>query len=861
MTLRTTPHHRARRLGTVAAGITAIAVALSAGVVPASAVTTVPTAGAEWQIHDSARPGLDTGSIRAINNTRVDGYGNIFVRVAGAGSAPLMNGQMMRGFGLTFDGVSTFSSTVSVPLGDVAVSRRVDLQSASDSARYFDTFTNTSSSPITVDVSFGGALGYGSGNQQGTVAATTDGDTTISPADSWAVVSQPVAAGNRPIGTVLGSPAPFEGAMVRTGNQERNPFETALVTTGHEANFYGFVNTLTIDPGETQSLLRYVYAGTPGPDSVATASTALTALATTPSVEGLSDDELCTVANWDLPSDDCGTSLTLELPPTPAPAPTTTAITYDVVSKSIAELQADMELGVVTSEQITQAYLDRIAAYDDGPFGFHSFITVADDALDQARAADARRAAGETGELLGIPMGIKDIYDTYDMPTTGGSAALEGWTPAKDSYQVAKLREAGAVILGKTNLSEWANSGSRSESGYGQVWNALSPSKTSFGSSGGSAVALAASLTAGAMGTQTGVSLYAPATGSSMTMFRGTDGMASTRGVMPLTYGQDYAGPIARTVTDLAYILNATTGTDPDELLTAEADAHRPEDWTDHLTVDGLQGKRVGFIPGSFVSGFADDTTGATVLASLSELEKAGATLVEMGTPPSAGSAPSVNGWALYISEQESFPFPNSSALKADERVLPYNRGTDNTGGAVVPRPTDEQIQARIDARKLSKDRIAQWMDAADVDFVVYAGFISDIYNNDGNSNQHSSDRATGVPTSNYGVPTVVVPMGANEHGYPMSLQIVGRAWDDAAVLNAGYALEQATQAQLESQYAPRLTVIGEDGEVIPPAAEAPALAHTGGEISEAIVFASALLLGAGLVLALGAARRRHARG
>ncbi|MDH6181206.1 amidase [Microbacteriaceae bacterium SG_E_30_P1] len=849
---------RRRHIGALAAGATSLALLASFVATPATAVTTVPTSNAAWQIHDSARPGLDTGSIRAINDSRVDGYGNIFVKVVDSTSPPLMNGQMMRGFGLTFDGVGTFSSTNSVPMGEVAVTRRIDLGAASEAARFFDTFTNTSTSPVTVEVSFGGALGYGSGAQQGTVAATTNGDTAIGGEDSWVVVAQP-GTNTRPIGTVLGTPAPFDGAIVRTGNQERNPFETPLVTVGHEANFYGFINSISLAPGETQSLLRYVHAGSTGAGAVADASADLAAIASAPDLTGLGAAEVCTIANWDLPEDGCADAPAVELPPLPAPQPTTTTIKYDVVGKSIAQLQADMELGVVTSEEITQAYLDRIAAYDGGPFGFNTFITVAPDALDQARAADAKRAAGETGELLGIPMGIKDIYDTYDMPTTGGSAALEGWTPAEDSYQVAKLREAGAVILGKTNLSEWANSGSRSESGYGQTWNALAPSKTSFGSSGGSAVALAASLAAGTMGTQTGVSLYAPATGSSMTMFRGTDGMASTRGVMPLTYGQDYAGPIARTVTDLAFILNATTGTDPGELLTAQADAHRPEDWTEFLEVDALEGKRVGFIPSSFVSGFADDDTGSAMLASLSELESAGATLVEMGNPPSAGSAPSVNGWALYISQQQSFPFPNSSTLKADERVLPYNRGTDNTGGAVVPPPTDQQIQARIDARQQSKDRIAQWMDAADVDFVVYAGFLSDIYNNDGNSNQHSSDRATGVPTSNYGVPTVVVPMGANGHGYPMALQIVGRAWDDAAVLGAGYALEQRVQGQLTSQFAPPLTVIGDDGEVIPPAAEQPALAHTGSE-SQPIAIVSLALLGAGLLLAVGATARRRQR-
>lgn len=175
-----------------------------------------------------------------------------------------------------------------------------------------------------------------------------------------------------------------------------------------------------------------------------------------------------------------------------------------------------MTNGKTTSVQITQAYLDRIKAYDEGQLGFHAFLHVSETALAQAKAADDARAQGAQGDLLGIPIAIKDIYDTKDMPTTGGSKALEGWKPDSDAFQVAKLREAGAVIIGKTNTSEFANSGSFSESGWMQTWNALYPSKTSFGSSGGSAVSIAADFAAAAMGSQTGVSLYAPTTGASL---------------------------------------------------------------------------------------------------------------------------------------------------------------------------------------------------------------------------------------------------------------------------------------------------------------------------------------------------------
>ena len=193
---------------------------------------------------------------------------------------------------------------------------------------------------------------------------------------------------------------------------------------------------------------------------------------------------------------------------------------------------------------------------------------------------------------------VKDLYDTKDMPTTDGSLAFEGWQPKRDAFQVARLRAAGAVILGKGNLSEFANSGSYSESGYGMVWNAFKPSKTSLGSSGGSAVAVATSLAGFGMGSQTGVSLYAPSTGASLVTLRGTDGIASAAGVMPLTWLQDFAGPIARTTSDIARILNATTGTDPEDIASvhADADAKRPADWKTSLDRNALQGKRIGYM-------------------------------------------------------------------------------------------------------------------------------------------------------------------------------------------------------------------------------------------------------------------------
>ncbi|HWJ84058.1 MAG TPA: amidase, partial [Cellulomonas sp.] len=799
---------RCRRFVPFAASAAAAALLLPlVATAPASALTSVTSAqSVTWNVNDSRRPGLDTGSIRNISNSTAEGLGNIFVHVDGD-NTPRMNDQMLRGFGLTKSGAASYDSTQSVRLGDLLVTRRLQINPATDVATFFDTFTNTATRPLSVDVSFGGSLGYGTGSNAGVVNATSDGDAEIEPGESWATAGG--TGTTRPTGLVVGSPAPFAGGTTRIGDQQQDPFTVDYTTTGSKANNPGFVNSLTVAPGTTQSLVRFVVVGARGDTTNIQTTTA--ALAATPDFSSLSPDELCTVTNWDLTAVSsfnpavCAGAEPLQLPAAPVEAPAGTSVEYDVNGKTIAQLQADMRAGVVTSAQVTQAYLDRIDAYDGGQLGFNAFISVADNALEQARAADKARAAGKDTDLLGVPIALKDLYDTKDQATTGGTLALKSWQPATDAWQVAKLREAGAVLIGKTNLSEFANSGSWSESGFKQTWNALYPSKSSFGSSGGSAVATATSMAAAAMGTQTGVSLYAPTTGASLTAFRGTDGLTSTEGVMPLTWGQDYAGPIAKSVTDLAILLDATatqaTGNDPADIITNRVDnAKRPVEWKTSLRADALQGKKIGYVPSSFTStAIADDTTGQVTFEHVkAALEAAGATLVEMTGSPSTSTGISVSGsagaegWERYIAahDGEGFPFASPKGLLESAANLPYNVSTNYTSVGMDDVNTENYL-ARRDAYKVNTDAWMSTNGAESVDAVIYAGFISGVGNNDATSATLSSDRATGVLTSNLGLPTVILPIGTNEAGQSNSIQIVGRAWDDASILGMGYALEQ----------------------------------------------------------------------
>jgi amidase len=305
------------------------------------------------------------------------------------------------------------------------------------------------------------------------------------------------------------------------------------------------------------------------------------------------------------------------------------------------------------------------------------------------------------------------------------------------------------------------------------------------------------------MGTQTGVSLYAPSTGASLVSLRGTDGISSGSGVMPLTYLQDFEGPIARTTSDIARILNVTTGTDPGDPATvhADADAKRPADWKAALDPNALEGKKIGYIPASFQDNLSygqNDGTAAAVEARFTDLEAAGATMVPITTPtPASIPAPSLGGrsrteegWQHYWGQQVDPPFTTASGptgILTSPKVLPYNRQTGATAPARLTTADVDGIMANRDANKAAWK---EWMDDAGVDAVVYPGFRSDVYDNDG-AQTLSSDRGTNVPTSNIGLPTLILPVGRNPHGDPISIQIVGRAFDDEKVLGFGFALEQ----------------------------------------------------------------------
>jgi amidase len=404
-----------------------------------------------------------------------------------------------------------------------------------------------------------------------------------------------------------------------------------------------------------------------------------------------------------------------------------------------------------------------------------------------------------------------------------------GFRPAHDAFQVARLRQAGAVIIGKGALEEYATSGNYSNDAWGQVWNVFNLSKSSIASSGGPASAMAASLAAGAMGSQTGDSLYGPASAASLVTLRGTNGLESGTGVMPLTYLTDFGGAMTRSVPDLADILNVVVAVDPADPETSAPGRHTPADWRSVLDTKALKGKRIGFIASTWIDPFGTTNTTDAEKAALQYFVDGGATIVPMGStvggtnappsPPSPTTDRVSEGWWMYIDSHpelatEGFSINTPVDVNCSQKKVAYVRAAASTCSATPSaRLSDAQVQAWRDYLRGRQATAKTWMDTAGadglgVDAVVYPGLLSDISLNDGGGNLASFGRSD-TPSAANGIPTVVFPVGYNDDGQPINIQLMGRAWDDDKLVGMAYAFEEIANAaghgHVEASTAPRL--------------------------------------------------------
>ena len=482
---------------------------------------------------------------------------------------------------------------------------------------------------------------------------------------------------------------------------------------------------------------------------------------------------------------------------------------------TIADLQAAMKSGQESAVSLVKKYLRRIEELDQrGPM-LKSVIELNPDALAIARGLDReRKAKGPRGPLHGIPLLIKDNIDTHDrMMTTAGSLALLGSVPPKDSFVAQTLRESGAVVLGKTNLSEWANfRGERSSSGWsgrgGQTNNPYALDRNPSGSSSGSAVAVSANLCAAAIGTETDGSIISPSSLCGIVGFKPTIGLISRAGIIPIAHSQDTAGPMTRTVTDAAILLGALTGIDVRDEATESSRGKSHRNYTQFLDPKGLQGARIGVARKYFRSG---SLTRKLLENALEEMKRAGAILVDPADDPELGRYGGAEQEVLlYEFKTDLNAYLASLGPRAPARtlkdVIEFNErnrekelpffGQETFLKAQEKGPLTEQsyLDALQKCRRLARDEgIDAVMDKHQLDAMVApsggpAGKTDWVYGDRGAGGSSS-------PAAVAGYPNITVPVG-HLFELPFGISFFGRAYSEPTLLKLAFSFEQATKAR-----------------------------------------------------------------
>ena len=488
---------------------------------------------------------------------------------------------------------------------------------------------------------------------------------------------------------------------------------------------------------------------------------------------------------------------------------------------TIDTLQEKMKSGEWTSEKITQLYLDQIEKIDKNGPKLNSVIELNPDAISIAKAMDAERKQGKVrGPMHGIPVLIKDNIDTADkMLTTAGALALADNRASKDAFLVKQLRAAGAVIIGKTNLSEWANfRSSRSSSGWssqgGQTHNPYVLDRSPCGSSSGSAVAVAANLCAVAVGTETDGSIACPASMNGIVGIKPTVGLVSRTGVIPISKTQDTAGPFGRTVKDAAILLGALTGSDSSDAVTAESTGHSQTDYTQFLIADFLKGKRIG-VEKNFLK--KHEAVESLLKKALEQMTAAGATIVEVEF---MDANVKVGGAEYTVLEYEFKDGANkylagaNSKMKNLQDVINFNKQNEAKTMPFFKQETLESSQAKGDLNS------KEYLDAL-AKSTSMRGFLTNLMQEQkldalcgpatGSAwciDPINGDFWTGYgaygPAAVTGFPSITLPMGfVNE--LPIGISFIGKAYEEPVIISIAYAYEQISKNRREPKFKTRI--------------------------------------------------------
>jgi amidase len=480
---------------------------------------------------------------------------------------------------------------------------------------------------------------------------------------------------------------------------------------------------------------------------------------------------------------------------------------FSVVETTIADVHAAMREKRLTCRGLVEAYLRRIDAYDKQGPALNAIVILNPRATDEAAALDATFAlSGPVGPLHCVPMLVKDNFETIGLQSANGSLALEGFVSNKDAFQVKRVKEAGAIVLAKTNMAEWAFTPYETVSSIlpGYTKNPYALDRSTAGSSGGTAAGVAASFGLVGIGSDTGNSIRGPSSHQALAGIRSTMGLTSRAGVMPLNLLADIAGPMARTLTDATRVFQVIVGFDPADPVTAAAKEHLPQNYLVALRPDALRGARLGVLR----EAYERDTTDAEILAvfarALDALRSAGATIVDPaavrgldtirrppGVAPCMGFKYDIN--AYLAGHGERVPVKSLAEIIKSARFHPsVQRRLEQAEQGPANGPSSKECAVEQEYRQRVRDAVNATMDALKLDAYVYPTWsnvprpIGDLNTPHGDNNQFFS------PTT--GFPSVQVPMGYTRGGtLPAGITFFGRAWSEATLIGLAYSYEQAT--------------------------------------------------------------------
>lgn len=482
--------------------------------------------------------------------------------------------------------------------------------------------------------------------------------------------------------------------------------------------------------------------------------------------------------------------------------------TFNIEEATISEIHEAIRTKQCSCESLVRSYIERIETHDQA-VGINSIVLINPAAISEAVAMDQQYAqSGELSPMHCIPLIVKDNYLTKGLQSTGGSAVFTGFEPTVDAFQVRKLKEAGAIVLAKSNMAEWAFSPRVTISSLaGETRNPYDLAHTTAGSSGGTAAAVAASFGAIGLGTDTGNSIRGPSSHNALVGFRSTLGLTSRHGIFPLYLRNDVGGPMARTVTDATKLLDVIAGYDPADPVTIHSQGKRAQNYTDYLQEEGLQGARIGVLR-LLSENDPHPAIQSLFEAALADLKTAGATLVDPLVIPNFDTL-SKNQWCPVFEHDlnqflatlgDSAPAKTLDEIIATGKYAPYIEGRlqyFQLNGVLPDTRNNLCLDPYRDSRRIAfREAIETVMDSLELDALVYPSWNhppAKIGDNAGYKGDNSQ-----IIAPHTGQPAFTVPMGFVDDRLPAGLQLLGRMYSEPTLIKLSYAYEQATQHRLQ---------------------------------------------------------------